>query len=641
MKNITIKYSILYAMLFLLASCTCRYDELPNANFDLYAVKLFSGEIGHEKVDLIWQDPDGNSTLEGYILKWSPNDQEIFLDASETTYTVSGLENGTNYKFTLQAKYKDVGISGANEIQLEPLDELNLKVLPGNDLAIALWDTPNRNDILGYTLSWEPGGQEVEIAKDKSAFPITGLENGIEYTLYFTINYSDGSSSKAVQAVITPGDISSFLLSVASPMATESVQFTYNPAYLPTSTATSWNYNFGDGSSSNQQNPTHTYTTPGIYDIEIEITDDQGAIFNDTQQVYVWGEKWAYDLGFQIQPQSPAIADDGTIYIGSEDNNNFHAINPDGTLKWTYTGISDNVYSSASIGSDGTIYVGSKDNHLHAIDPNGSQKWKFNIGGDAIYTTPAIASDGTIYIGSDSGNLFAVNPDGTQKWAFTTAENRIRSTPAIASDGTVYITSDDDKLYALNPDNGIILWSLPVGGNAQSGIAVDSDGTIIVVVDQGGSAGAIYAVNPDGTQKWTVSVLGRISVCAPAIANGRIYVGTKEGENLLALNASNGSQLWSFSTPGAILNSSPAVDVNGVIYFGSWDNQVYAVNPDGTLKYKFLTGDRVWSSPAIGSDGTIYVGGYDGKLYALEMFADGLASDTWPMFGKNPKHTSL
>ena len=112
---------------------------------------------------------------------------------------------------------------------------------------------------------------------------------------------------------------------------------------------------------------------------------------------------WSYDIGFQIKPQSPAVADDGTIYIGSEDNTNFHAINPDGTLKWVYNQLADNVYSSASIGTDGTIYVGSKDDYLHAINPEGTQKWKDLEGAGAKdnNSTPAKANDGTEYIATD------------------------------------------------------------------------------------------------------------------------------------------------------------------------------------------------------------------------------------------------
>jgi outer membrane protein assembly factor BamB len=73
---------------------------------------------------------------------------------------------------------------------------------------------------------------------------------------------------------------------------------------------------------------------------------------------------------------------------------------------------------------------------------------------------------------------------------------------------------------------------------------------------------------------------------------------------------------WSFTT-GFWVYSSPAIGVDGTIYFGSDDNKLYAINPDGSQKWSFATTDRVRSSPAIGADGTIYVGSYDGKLYAI------------------------
>ncbi len=636
MKNINLIYYKILAILFLLTAC--QNDDLPKGNFNLDAVTVFSGEVAHEGASLIWQAPTGNLTPQNYILNWSPDGVETILESSTTSYEISGLINETNYKFTIQADYGDTGISGVNEIELAPQDELNFRVLPGNEFAIALWETPNRNDISGYTLTWEPNGQEIEIPMGTNTHQITGLTNDVEYTFAFGINFSGGANSNNVQASVIPGEISAFLINVESPMATDLVEFTYNPAYLPVNTAVSWKYDFDDGTTSTDQNPIHTFATPGVYDIAVQITDNQGFIFNDTKTVFVWGEKWAYDIGSQMKPQIPAIDDNGTIYIGSEDNTGFHAINPDGTLKWIYSGLSDNVYSSASIGTDGTIYVGAKDNNLHAINPDGTQKWVFAMGGDAIYATPAIANDGTIYIGSDSDNLFAINPDGTQKWVFNTAGFNIRSTPAIATDGTVYIASDDDNLYALNSANGSVVWSFLLGGDVEGGLAIDSDGSIIAAVDVASSQGAVFAINPDGTEKWSTTVGGRI-LSSPAIANNTIYFGTKDISQLIALNATNGSQLWSF-TAGDIILSSPTIDINGAIYFGSFDDNIYVLNPDGTQKYKFDTGANVWSSGVIGTDGTLYIGGYDNMLHAFEFFADGLANDVWPTFGKNNKHTS-
>ena len=63
--------------------------------------------------------------------------------------------------------------------------------------------------------------------------------------------------------------------------------------------------------------------------------------------------------------------------------------------------------------------------------------------------------------------------------------------------------------------------------------------------------------------------------------------------------------------------SSPAIGADGTIYVGSGDDNLYAVNPDGTQKWAFPTGNYIESSPAIGADGTIYVGSDDDNLYAI------------------------
>ncbi|MEF8874404.1 MAG: PQQ-binding-like beta-propeller repeat protein, partial [Candidatus Thermoplasmatota archaeon] len=86
-------------------------------------------------------------------------------------------------------------------------------------------------------------------------------------------------------------------------------------------------------------------------------------------------ERWSFDLGGEIQ-SSPAIGEDGTIYIGSRDGN-LYAVNPDGTERWTFeTG--DMITSSPAIGEDGKIYIGSRDGNLYAVNPDGREKWSFD-----------------------------------------------------------------------------------------------------------------------------------------------------------------------------------------------------------------------------------------------------------------------
>ena len=156
-------------------------------------------------------------------------------------------------------------------------------------------------------------------------------------------------------------------------------------------------------------------------------------------------KKWAFKTGDGVD-SSPAIGNDGTIYVGSRDKN-LYAINPDGSKKWACK-IGDGVDSSPAIGNDGTIYVGSWDKNLYAINPDGSKKWTFKTG-NWVTSPPAIGSDGTIYVGSKDKNLYAISPDGLKKWAFKTGD-RVVSSPAIGNDGTIYVGSRDKNLYAIS-----------------------------------------------------------------------------------------------------------------------------------------------------------------------------------------------
>jgi outer membrane protein assembly factor BamB len=130
-----------------------------------------------------------------------------------------------------------------------------------------------------------------------------------------------------------------------------------------------------------------------------------------------------------------------------------------------------------------------------------------------------------------------------------------------------------------------------------------------------------------------IRVYGMLSEQRPVKKAQKIYRLLKKG--VLPYSARLG---WSFKT-GGVVDSSPAIGLDGTIYVGSWDDKLYAINPDGSLKWSFKTGYLVDSSPAIGSDGTIYVGSWDNKLYAI-YGSSSLADTPWPMFGHDLRHTS-
>ena len=114
--------------------------------------------------------------------------------------------------------------------------------------------------------------------------------------------------------------------------------------------------------------------------------------------------------------------------------------------------------------------------------------------------------------------------------------------------------------------------------------------------------------------KWTFSTLDWIYSSAIFGVDGTIYVGSEDG-NLYAINA-NGTLKWAFPT-GNEIDSSPALGTDGTIYVGAYDGNLYAVNADGTQKWIFATGAGIISSPVLGTDGTIYIGSEDNNLYAI------------------------
>lgn len=109
---------------------------------------------------------------------------------------------------------------------------------------------------------------------------------------------------------------------------------------------------------------------------------------------------------------------------------------------------------------------------------------------------------------------------------------------------------------------------------------------------------------------------GNAIYTSPVIgSDGTIYIVFSDSK-LYAINP-NGTKKWFFKRPGDTPSvSSPAVDIDGTIYFGRGET-IYAINPNGTLKWTFKTGGMAESSTTISFDGTIYVVG--GKyLYALD-----------------------
>jgi outer membrane protein assembly factor BamB len=208
-------------------------------------------------------------------------------------------------------------------------------------------------------------------------------------------------------------------------------------------------------------------------------------------------------------------------------------------------------------------------------------------------------------------NYSTTSNHGGITWIFTQNKSGgIDSAPAIGKDGTIFVGGRTyyGPLFALFP-NGTEKWEFHVGGGISDSPAIDENGTIYV----GSDDYYLYAVNPNGTLKWKYLV-GGIVYSSPAIGpDGTVYIGSVDTGKLYALYP-NGTKKWEYATGDRVFYS-PAIDKNYTIYITSNDRNLYTLYPNGTLKWSLSVGDV--GSPSVGDDGTIYLGTLYDYLLAI------------------------
>ncbi len=159
-------------------------------------------------------------------------------------------------------------------------------------------------------------------------------------------------------------------------------------------------------------------------------------------------------------------------------------------------------------------------------------------------------------------------------------------------------------------DRHRLVWQFEIDSSGYVSTPAVADGVVYV----GSRDGHLYALDArTGEIEWRSEVPG--GAAFPTLADASVYVGSW-GRGLFKLNASTGELLWRFETVGRVW-STPAI-VDGVIYFGSGDSHVYAVNAStGELLWQHQTGDAVYSSPAV-VGGVVFIGSTDSRAYALD-----------------------
>lgn len=182
----------------------------------------------------------------------------------------------------------------------------------------------------------------------------------------------------------------------------------------------------------------------------------------------------------------------------------------------------------------------------------------------------------------------------------------------------LFATMFDSQQRIVLVDSLAITWS-----SSNTGVAtVGSDGLVETVGLGNATIRAVYKEpytdsGVEGTGASTsvdFSVVAGIAGSAWPKSSGDL----QNSKQALSGGSTEGEIFWQYTTEDSIVFSSPAVAGDGTVYVGSYDTYFYAINPDGSLRWRFKTGDIIESSPAIASDGTVYFGSMDGNVYALD-----------------------
>jgi outer membrane protein assembly factor BamB len=366
----------------------------------------------------------------------------------------------------------------------------------------------------------------------------------------------------------------------------------YSKSVAPNSSGWDWNYLTGDD----------VYSSPAV-------TGDRLYVGSHDDNIYCLDAGagdgdliWSYTTGDDVS-SSPAV-DDGKVFVGSNDNK-IYCLDAEGNQDtttdtlWTYD--TNNSVTSSPCVANGRVYVGSADKLYCLNAETGSVIWIYDT--FSFFTSSPAVFDGKVYVGAFDHYVYCLpenDPNGNGFitpseviWSYETG-GVVESSPAVAG-GKVFVGSDDEKVYCLDATSGSLIWTYTTGGNVTSSPAVAYGNVYVGSLDN-----VVYCLpqvdpNPDGVIEpseviWMTSTLGAAGVeSSPAVADGKVYVGSNGYWGVHCLDAATGAIVWRHPVSNQYVRSSPAV-AGGRVFVGTDLNRIFAYSALQTLTLTVVAG---------------------------------------------------
>ena len=287
-------------------------------------------------------------------------------------------------------------------------------------------------------------------------------------------------------------------------------------------------------------------------------------------------------------------------------------------FKWSFS--SDANVISTPVVTDGLVIFGNSLGRIDALAlENGKKQWSYQTG-NAIYSSPAV-SNHKLVIGSGDGNIYCLSADqGKLLWQFKT-ESAILGCPLI-DHNRVYIGGSDHHFRALDLTTGKEIWNFDGLDGPVVSTPVLYKGSIIF----GAWDKNLYALQSvDGKLLWKWNNGSPVrnfspAACIPVIKDDVVYVVAPD-RYLTAIDFSTGTTLWRNNE--STVRESIGISADGNFVYGKTMNDTIVAFPTSRLKqnaaWKMDCGFGYEHVPSmlIEKDGLVFFGTKNGKVYAI------------------------
>lgn len=321
------------------------------------------------------------------------------------------------------------------------------------------------------------------------------------------------------------------------------------------------------------------------------------------------------NVGGAVGAQVVASPDGATLYavtLGGQ----LVALTLGGEQKWSFT-LGDRAYGAPAIADDGTIFVGSDKRSFFAISPAGRLVYKLDVDGEADVAPlllPAPSDAQVVFAAGDT--VYALRKGGDLSARFR-AKRKVYSAPTLLPDGRIAFGAQDHRLYVLG--KGLTPGAaIDLGADVDCAAAVMDDGALVVGTD----GGEVVSVGRAGEILWRTKVSGYVRGGVTVTRSGDVVVGTFGPVPRVVRLSANGSVLGAFEIQGTGAKDfgiwgSPLEDDAGSLYFGTQDDRVIGLSASGAPIFSYSTQGDVDAPVTMLADGSLVVGSEDGTVTRL------------------------